>query len=234
MRAVLPSRLRDGDRLTRDEFLRRWEQMPELKHAELIDGIVHMPSPVSRIHRDYHFYLTSWLGYYVMATGGCSGGPQGTVLMSDDSAPQPDLVLEIDPERGGQSRMEGKYSAGAPELIVEVSHTTSAGDLGVKLRLHERSGVREYITVRPEPRQIISREPVDGKYREIPPDSDGILRSRVFPGLWLDILALWKATWPASRRPSNAESPRPSTVRSSSDWTRPNPSSSLPSLPSLP
>ena len=40
---VLLPPLREGDRLTREEFLRRWEAMPDLKWAELIDGIVYMP-----------------------------------------------------------------------------------------------------------------------------------------------------------------------------------------------
>ena len=46
---VLLPPLHDGDRLTSDEFIRRWEAMPDLKHAELIDGIVQMPSPVRRV-----------------------------------------------------------------------------------------------------------------------------------------------------------------------------------------
>jgi len=99
--------------------------------------------------------------------------------------------LRIRPERGGQSRLEGKYAAGAPELIVEISHTTAAKDKGVKLRLYERSGVREYITVMPEEQEIVWRELVNGRYREIAPDEDGLYRSRVFPGLWLDPAALW-------------------------------------------
>lgn len=189
---VLPPRLRDGDRLTRDEFLRRWEQMPELKHAELIDGIVYMPSPVSRIHSDFHFCLTHWITTYSAETPGCSGGLAPTVLMAPDSAPQPDLVLEIDPRYGGQSRIEGAYSAGAPELIVEISHTTSARDRGVKLRLYERSGVREYVTVEPQVRQIAWRELADGTYRDVASGEDGVFRSRVFPGLWLDPEPLWR------------------------------------------
>jgi Uma2 family endonuclease len=116
--------------------------------------------------------------------------------MSLDSAPQPDLALEIDPSCGGQSRVEGEYSAGAPELIVEISHTTSARDGGAKLRLYERSGVREYVTVRPEPRQIVWRELVDGRYREIAAEEDGIFRSRVFAGLWLDPTPLWTVDLP--------------------------------------
>lgn len=187
---VLPPRLRDGDRLTREEFLRRWEQMPELKRAELIDGIVYMPSPVSNIHDDFHFRLSYWLGSYVAATPGCRAGIAGTWLMSPDSAPQPDLALKIDPECGGQSRVEGAYSAGTPELIVEVSHTTSARDRGARLRLYERSGVREYVTVRPEAQQIVWRELVDGSFREMA-EEDGIFRSQVFQGLWLDAVPLW-------------------------------------------
>lgn len=188
---VLLPPLRDGDRLTREEFLRRWEAMPDLKQAELIDGIVYMPSPISKIHRNFQFRLSFWLGTYIAATPGCDGGGTGTWLMSKESAPQPDIDLCILPEYGGQSRVEGDYPAGAPELVVEVSHTTSARDSGVKLRLYERSGVREYIIVKPAKRQIVWRELVDGKYREIEPGADGLLRSCVFPGLWLDPQALW-------------------------------------------
>jgi Uma2 family endonuclease len=193
---VLPPRLREGDRLTRDEFLRRWEQMPDLKRAELIDGIVHMPSPVSNPHSDYQFRMSSWVTYYVTLTPGCKAADAGTWLMSDDSAPQPDLALRIRPECGGQSRVEGEYLAGAPELIVEISYSSSSRDTGVKLRLYERSGVREYLTVRPRRQQLVWRELVDGKYREIAPDERGWLRSRIFPGLWLDPAALWADNLP--------------------------------------
>ena len=187
----LPPPLRDGDRLTRDEFLRRWEEMPDLKRAELIDGVVYRPSPVSDSHDDFHTRMSSWLTFYTLSTPSCRQGITGTWLMSADSAPQPDLTLRIRPERGGQSRMEGKYAAGAPELIVEISHTTAAKDKGVKLRLYERSGVREYITVMPHEQEIVWRELVNGSYREIALDADGLFRSRVFPGLWLDPAALW-------------------------------------------
>ena len=193
--ALLPP-LRDGDQLTREEFLRRWEAMPDLKQAELIDGIVYMPSPVSIDHRDFHFRMSGWLFTYVTATPGCGGGATGTWLLSETSAPQPDLDLCIQPERGGQSRVEGNYPAGAPELIVEISHTTIARDSGVKLRLYERSGVREYLIISPAKRRIAWRELVDGKYREIEPGTDGWLRSRVFPGLWMDPDALWNNDFP--------------------------------------
>ncbi len=193
----LPPLLRDGDRLTRDEFMRRWEQMPDLMRAELIDGIVYMPSPLSLTHGRYQARVTCWLGFYSAATPGCEACASATWLMSEDSAPQPDLAFEIAPDYGGQSRIEGEYAAGAPELAVEISHTTSARDKGAKLRLYERSGVREYVTIRPRQQQIIWRELVDGNYREIAADEDGHLRSRVFPGLWLDPAALWAGDLPA-------------------------------------
>ena len=45
---ILP--LENGDRLSRLEFERRYQAMPELKKAELIEGRVYMASPVRIIH----------------------------------------------------------------------------------------------------------------------------------------------------------------------------------------
>jgi hypothetical protein len=44
-RAKIPP-LENGDRLTRAEFERRYDAMPNLKKAELIKGIVYLGSPV--------------------------------------------------------------------------------------------------------------------------------------------------------------------------------------------
>ena len=189
---VLPPRLRDGDRLTRDEFMRRWEQMPDLKRAELIDGIVCIPSPVSNTHGDYHGYLAGWLSCYILATPGVALGVATTWLMAGLDVPQPDLALRIKQEFGGQSHLEGEYAAGAPELIVEISHTTAARDKGIKLRLYERNGVREYITIRPKRKEIIWRELSEGSYHNLTPGTDGLFRSNIFPGLWLDPAPLWE------------------------------------------
>ena len=191
----MPTLLREGERLTRDEFMRRWEAMPDLKFAELIDGIVHMPSPLSNVHGDFHARVCVWLGNYVMVTPGCLLVTSVTWLMTDTSVPQPDLALKILAEYGGKSWMEGEYPGGAPELIVEISHTTGSRDSGVKQRLYERSGVREYLIVKTKKRQISWNELVEGKYREIQPGEDGLLRSRVFPGLWLNTTALWNCDY---------------------------------------
>jgi len=192
---ILPPPLRDGDRLGREEFLRRWEAMPDLKRAELIDGVVYMPSPVGLKHNDFQFVLSNWLGGYVARTPGCRGGLEGTWLMGAD-VPQPDVTLRILPEYGGQSREERGYASGAPELAIEISASSGARDLGPKLKLYQRAQVREYITVLLDSEQVIWRELANGRYRPVAADTDGIFRSNLFPGLWLNTEALWRTDLP--------------------------------------
>jgi Uma2 family endonuclease len=190
--SVSPPPLRNGDRLTSDEFMRRWEAMPSLKHAELIGGIVYMPSPVSLPHGDFHLPLSTWIGFYVAATPGCWGGVESTWLMGDRDVPQPDIALRILPEYGGQSRVEGIYAVGAPELIVEVAASSRSRDLGAKLKLYERIGVREYLVAVAGKEQFLWHELTERGYRPLEPGADGIIRSRCFPGLWFDPAALWR------------------------------------------
>jgi Uma2 family endonuclease len=191
--AAIPLRppLREGDRLTSAEFLRRWDAMPELKHAELIDGVVFMSSPVSLSHGNQQVNLSFWLRLYTEQTPGCSADGDATWIMGPKNVPQPDISLRILPEYGGQSTVDRKYGGGAPELIVEVTGSSSSRDLGVKLDLYRRVGVREYITVLLPVSQVIWRQLVRGRYKEIAPEEDGLLHSRVFPGLWLDPAAVW-------------------------------------------
>ena len=188
MRTLIPQLL-PGQRLTRDEFLCRWEALPDLKNAELIDGMVYMASPVSNRHCEFDALIHGWLIVYVAATRGCQAGNNGTWLMAE-SAPQPDAHLRILPEHGAQSRMEGQYCAGAPELIVEVCASSATHDFGPKLALYQRAGVREYITLSLEPKEVVWRELAEGRYAPLAPGNDGTLRSSVFPGLWLDPDAL--------------------------------------------
>lgn len=153
-----PPTLRDGDRLTSREFLHRWEAMPELRHAELIDGVVFcMPSPVSRNHGAMHVRAAAWLGAYMEATPGTEAGSDATWVMGAKDAPQPDLYLRVLPELGGQSNDTGDYCGGAPELIVEISVSGLSRDLGAKLQLYRQAGVREYLSVLMNPRQLILR-----------------------------------------------------------------------------
>lgn len=187
--AVLPPILREGDRLTNKEFLLRWEAMPDLKHAELIDGIVHMPSPVSVGHGDYYVMFASWVATYARATRGCRAGGDTTWLMSEGQVPQPDIALRILPEFGGRSTLQGPYAAGSPELIIEAATSSRTKDLGPKLALYQRCGVPEYITFTTRDKTVIWRELVEGRDIPMTPDARGIIKSRTFPGLWLDTQA---------------------------------------------
>jgi len=185
-----PEELVTGQRMDVEEFLSRCEKLPELERAELIEGVVYVPSPLSLEHASYDFQINGWLAHYKLATPGLQGGSAGTWRMLD-SAPQPDTYLRILPARGGQSGQKGPYAAGAPELVVEVCVTSAKLDLGPKLRLYQKAGVQEYITVEVPEKRIVWRVLEAGAYvaQELP--ADGIFRSRIFPGLWLDVAAYW-------------------------------------------
>ncbi|MFN7919925.1 MAG: Uma2 family endonuclease [Bryobacteraceae bacterium] len=188
---ALPPPLVEGDHLDSAEFLRRWEAMPDLYRAELLGGAVSMPSPVSAGHGTTQSAVTGWLNFYEALTPGCVSATDSTWVMGQRDVPQPDVSLRVLPEHGGQSRMEGRYTAGAPELIVEVAMTSHSRDLRTKLQIYERAGVQEYITALVPEKKLIWRVLTEGKYKTIAP-TGGVYRSRVFPGLWLDVAALWR------------------------------------------
>ena len=182
--------LRAGDRLSRAEFERRYEAMPHVKKAELIEGVVYMPSPVSEEHSQPQFDLITWLGVYRAATPGVQGCDNGTIRLDLDNEPQPDAFLRIRPELGGQSRTSGKYVAGPPELIAEVTASSVSYDLHDKFRAYQRNGVREYVVWRVEDRAIDWFVLREDRYAPLAADAAGWYRSEVFPGLWLDAAAM--------------------------------------------
>jgi Uma2 family endonuclease len=182
--------LRAGDRLTRAEFERRYEAMPHLKKAELIEGVVYIPSRVSRDYGQRRFDLIGWLGLYHWATPGIEGGDNGTVRLHWENEPQPDAFLRIRPEFGGQSRDSDQYVGGAPELIAEVAASPVSYDLHDKLRAYQRNGVLEYIVWRVWDRAIDWFVLREGRYEPLALNSAGHYQSEAFPGLWLDPAAL--------------------------------------------
>ena len=187
---VSPTELVTCERMTVDEFLHRWEELPDLKNAELINGVVHVSSLVSYGHGSLATLISWWLAHYAYATPGCGGGSNGTWLMLD-SAPQPDAYLRILPAHGGQSSDGKLYTVGAPELAVEICLTSTEVDFGPKRKLYQTAGVREYITIETFRKRIVWRMLVDGVYLQQDAPSDGIFRSEIFPGLWLDVAAFW-------------------------------------------
>jgi Uma2 family endonuclease len=184
--------LETGDRLSRAEFERRYEAMPKLKKAELIEGVVYVPSPVSLDrHAKPHFELITWLGHYKWATPGLIGADNATTRLDLDNEPQPDISLFIDPARGGQARVSSDgYLEAAPELVAEIASTSASYDLNAKLEVYRRNGVREYLVWRVWDRQIDWFVLRRRNYVRLPLDESGLYRSQIFPGLLLDPAAL--------------------------------------------
>jgi len=183
----------EGDRLTRDEFERRYDAMPGLKKAELIEGVVHMPSPVRwNHHASPHVDISAWLAVYRAATPGTQAGDNGSVRLDLKNMPQPDVALIIRPSHGGQATISADdYLEGAPELVVEIAASSASYDLNAKLRVYQRNGVREYVVWRVEKQQIDWFVLRDGQYDRLAPTPSGLLCSETFPGLWLDTAALF-------------------------------------------
>ncbi len=186
---VIP--LENGDRLPRDEFERRYLASPNLKKAELIEGVVHMPSPVRATHARKHGNLLIWLGAYSAATPGVEVLDNATVRLDLGNEPQPDALLRVESETIGRSRVDADgYVAGPPELVAEVAASSAAYDLHDKLHAYRRNGVLEYLVWRVYDREFDWFVLTAGEYRPLAPDAAGILRSRTFPGLRLARRAL--------------------------------------------
>jgi Uma2 family endonuclease len=177
--------------LTRAEFERRYEAMPHVNKAELLEGIVYMPSPVrAGQHGIQHSRVSWWLTSYLMGTPGVEAADNSTVRLEGDNEPQPDVLMFIEPAFGGTVDMRDGYIEGAPDLLAEVSASTASIDLNVKFNVYRRNRAREYIVWR------VMDEAIDWfilrgeQYERLPPGADGIYRSEAFPGLWLDGAAM--------------------------------------------
>src|SRR6185503_5863036 len=184
--------LQNGDRLSRDEFERRYDAMPELKKAELIDGVVHLPSPVKhRQHGRPHARLMGWLFTYHTRTPGTDLGCDSSVRLGRRNEPQPDACLFILPDHSGTARISADdFLEGSPEFVAEVAASSASYDLHSKLAVYLRNGVREYLVWRVFDRKVDWFARKRGRYQPIPAGRTGILKSLVFPGLWLDPAAM--------------------------------------------
>ena len=182
--------LEAGDRLTTTEYRRRYEAMPDCDHAELIQGVVYMPSPVSAGHSEPHADLLFWLGHYRVHTPGVRAGDNGTLWLDFDSAPQPDCYLRLEEAGGGQSKLVDGYIQGAPELIVEITANTVSHDLHDKLNAYTQNGVKEYVVWRVRDRAVDWFVLREVQFVRVEPTKDGVQRSEIFLGLWLDTASL--------------------------------------------
>lgn len=185
--------LREGERMDRKTFHERYERMPRNAKAELIGGVVYMPSPLRVDHGDPHSEVIGWLTVYKAATPGVRVSDNSTVFLADHSEPQPDASLRVLPEYGGQAKQTPDgHLEGAPELLVEVAVSNENYDLRTKRQDYEALGVLEYIVVLVRQERIVWFVRRGSGFIELTPGNDGIYRSEVFGGLWLDHAALFR------------------------------------------
>lgn len=151
-----------------------------------------MASPLRfESHAEPHANLIIWLGTYKVMTAGVRLGDNPTVRLDLDNEPQPDAVLLMDAQVGGQSYLgEEGYIEGAPELVAEVAASSATIDLGDKKRAYRRNGVQEYLVWQVFDQRIDWFSLQNGEYVALLPDEAGIIRSCVFPGLWLNTTAM--------------------------------------------
>ncbi|MBW4527245.1 MAG: Uma2 family endonuclease [Phormidium tanganyikae FI6-MK23] len=179
--------LENGDRLSRPEFERRYAADPHIKKAELIEGTVYVASPLRhRQHGKPHSRIQTWIGFYQAMTPGIDLSTEPIVRMDLDNEPQPDVVLFF--ERGGGITIAGDgYLEGAPELVIEIAGSSAAIDAGTKKQVYRRNGIQEYILWQSYENRLDWFQLVEGEYQLLLPDEAGVIRSQVFPGLWLSV-----------------------------------------------
>lgn len=181
--------LENGDRLSREEFERRYEARPDVKKAELVEGVVYMASPVRSPHSEGTADMNGFLWTYSVSTPGTRCHDNGTVRLDNDNEPQPDAALRL--VSGGTSRVsEDEYVEGAPELVVEVAMSSAAYDLRGKLQAYRRNGVKEYIVWQLAERKLQWFRLQGSEYVEVKPGKTGVIESSTFPGLRLKVKAL--------------------------------------------
>lgn len=182
--------LENGDRLTRAEFERRYESMPEVKKAELIERMVYMTSPVRAPHSQRHSWVNWWLVSYQLAAGSdIEVHDNVSVRLDPDNEAQPDLCLRR-VSNGATRISDDGYLEGPPELIVEIAGSSASYDLHKKLHVYRRAGVQEYIVWRVYEGAIDWFRLDNGQYYPLPPNEQGVIQSDAFPGLWLNVAAM--------------------------------------------
>lgn len=188
-----------GEQLSRAEFERRWDAMPDLKRAELVEGVVSMSAALrANQHGDPHFLAVGWMSHYSFQTPGVIGSDSASLRLDDANMPQPDITLRLTPELGGHSHVdEDGYLSGGPELAFEISASTIARDLGHKFHVFARHGIREYVVWRVDDARVDWFVLRHGVYVRQTPETAGCFQSEVFPGLWLNSEALVEYDMPS-------------------------------------
>ncbi|MEM9587177.1 MAG: Uma2 family endonuclease [Planctomycetota bacterium] len=182
--------LEPGDRMNATEFRRRDSVTSDRYKTELIEGVVHMAAAVRVEHGRCQGLIAGLLNEYCSETPGTDTAADATARLDEANEPQPDVSAFIVAECGGRTRIDDDgYLVGGPELLVEVSHATDAVDRGIKRRVYELHGVAEYAVWRIGLGLIEWYRLRDDQLVLTPPDDDGVYRSNVLPGFWLNVAA---------------------------------------------
>lgn len=186
---------RNGDRLDQPTFHRLFSECPDKFKAELIGGLVYISGRVPLTHGRIHASLICWAGHYQMAVEEVEGLPNVTTLLGPYSEVQPDLTLPVRPEFGGRTADDADgYVVGGAELVAEVAFSEVSIDTHAKLLDYERYGVREYLVVIMREREVRWFVRRKDRFTPMDPDAAGVLKSKAFPGLWLDVDAMFDET----------------------------------------
>ena len=182
--------LESGDRLTREEFHRRYCARPDIRKAELVQGVVYVASPTRHtVHGRPHGLIVGWLTAYAAMAPDLDLSDNATVVLGRDSEVQPDACL-FWTEGGGVRITDEGYLEGSPELIVEIAASSASYDLHDKMEAYRRAGVQEYVVWQVLEGRIDWFRLRDGAYVPLAPDARGIAASEVFPGLRLNVPAM--------------------------------------------
>lgn len=195
MATVVPP-LRHGDRLSRAEFERRWDAAPDRKFAELLDGVVNLHRPGTVTYGGARADLVGWLGLYHFHTPGTQGLCRASLRLDDANMTQPVAILR--PTHSGTSCVDPDgILSGPPELVAEVPPSENRR---VKKALYRAKGVQEYLVWRVDDGAVDWFVLRPTGYEPLPVGADSVVRSEVFPGLWLDPAALVAGDGPALLR----------------------------------
>jgi Uma2 family endonuclease len=184
--------LESGDRLTRAEFHRRYCLRPDIKKAELVEGVVYVASPVRHtVHGMPAGAVIGWLVQYSSRHPEVEFSTDATVLLDADNEVQPDgLLFFKQPPAGGARINDDDYIEGPPQLVVEVAASSASYDLHDKLRAYRREGVLEYVVWRVLDGEIDWFRAENGEYVRVVPGERGVIESAVFSGLRLQVPAM--------------------------------------------
>jgi hypothetical protein len=179
--------LESGDHLSQGEFHRRYLARPDIKKAELVEGIVWVGGRVrAREHAEPNAAIACWLGFYAAHVSDVRVGLHATVILDNRNEVQPDVLAWL--PRLGVPRINSEgYLEGAPQLIVEVAASSASYDLHSKKEAYRRNGVREYVVWRVLDEAIDWFHLREGEYVRVESDASGFIESANFVGLRLHV-----------------------------------------------